>query len=70
MSRKIAPSQRKAQELTQWLPGQRVDRDAGQAWWSPLVRLSTERVFQDALEHEHTAALGRARYERCDAPRG
>jgi putative transposase len=70
MSRKIAPSQRKAQELMQWLPGQHVGRDDGQEWLSPLVQLSTERVLQAALEHEQTAALGRDRYERRAAPRG
>lgn len=70
MSRKITPSHRKAQELTQWLHGQRADRDDGQELLSTLVRLSTERVLQEALEHEQTEALGRGRYERGAALSG
>jgi hypothetical protein len=29
---------------------------------SPVGRLSTERVLQEALEDEHAVALGRERY--------
>jgi transposase-like protein len=70
MSRKLAPSQRKAHELTQWLHGQPVGRDDGQELLSTLVRLSTERVLQEALEHEQPEPLGRDRYERRAPPRG
>jgi transposase-like protein len=35
-----------------------------------LVRLSTERVLQEALEDEQAVALGRARYERRDGQLG
>ena len=70
MSRKIAPSQRKAQELTQWLHGQHVGRDDGQELLRTLVRLATARVRQAAVEHEHTEPLGRDRDERRDTPRG
>jgi transposase-like protein len=34
------------------------------------VRLSTERVWQEALAQEQTEALGRGRYERGDGERG
>jgi transposase-like protein len=37
---------------------------------SALVRLSTERVRQEALEHEQAEALGRSRYERQATPQG
>jgi transposase-like protein len=37
---------------------------------STLVRLSTERVVQEALEQEQTTALGRGRYEARGAQRG
>jgi transposase-like protein len=37
---------------------------------SALVRLSTERILQEALEQEQTEALGRARYERRAGSQG
>ena len=37
---------------------------------SPLVRLSTERVIQEAVEQEQAVALGRERSERRDGQRG
>jgi transposase-like protein len=40
------------------------DAQSGEELLSALVRLSTERVVQEALEHEQAEALGRARYER------
>jgi transposase-like protein len=44
------------------LQGQ-TDVQSGEALLSLLVRLSTERVLQEALEHEQAQALGRERYE-------
>lgn len=35
-----------------------------------MVRLSTERVLQEALEQEQTEALGRTRYERQTTAQG
>jgi hypothetical protein len=69
MTRKIAPSERKAQAITQWLQGQQEGSD-GQELVSALVRLSTERVLQEALEHAQAEALGRARYARREAASG
>jgi putative transposase len=63
MSQRIAPSQAKAQELWAMLQGQSEAR-SGEEVLSTLVRLSTERVLQEALEHEQAEALGRSRYER------
>ena len=63
MPRKIAPSEVKTQEMAQLLRGQYQGQD-GQELVSALVRLSTERVLQEALEHEQAEALGRDRYER------
>ncbi|MBI3797311.1 MAG: transposase [Deltaproteobacteria bacterium] len=37
---------------------------------SPLVRLSTERVWQEAVEEEQAQAVGRERYERRTSERG
>jgi transposase-like protein len=37
---------------------------------STLVRLSTERVLQEALEDEQARALGRERYERREGQLG
>ena len=56
MTRKRAPSARQAQELAQWLHGQRQGSD-GQALLSALVRLSTVRGLQAAREHEQAATL-------------
>jgi transposase-like protein len=63
MQERIAPSEKKAQELGALLQGQ-SDAQSGEELLSALVRLSTERVLQEALEHEQAEALGRARYER------
>jgi transposase-like protein len=63
MQERIAPSEKKAQELGAMLQGQ-GDGQSGQELLSVLVRLSTERVLQEAWEHEQAEALGRARYER------
>jgi transposase-like protein len=43
---------------------------SGGEWLSALVRLSTERVLQEALEQEPAQALGRARYERRAGSQG
>src|SRR5882724_3225818 len=63
MQERIAPSEKKAQELGAMLQGQ-SDAQSGQGVLSALGRLSTERVVQEALEHEQAEASGRARYER------
>ena len=63
MEKKIAPSERKAQELQALVRGQ-LDAQSGEELLSTLVRLSTKRVLQEALEDEQALALGRARYER------
>jgi putative transposase len=62
MEKKIAPSEQKAQALRALLQGQ-TDAQSGEALLSTLVRLSTERVLQEALEQEQTTAWGRERYE-------
>ena len=69
MEKKIAPSERKAQELSALVQGQ-LDAQSGEELLSTLVRLSTERVLQEALEEEQAAALGRERYERRDGEQG
>jgi putative transposase len=69
MSRRIAPSERKAQELQASLGGQLEAQD-GEEFLSTLVRLSTERMVQEALEQEQAEVLGRERYERRDGQRG
>jgi transposase-like protein len=62
MEKKIAPSEGKAQALRALWEGQ-TEGQNGEELLSLLVRLSTERVLQDALEHEQAATLGRGRYE-------
>jgi putative transposase len=62
MEKRIAPSEQKAQALRALLEGQ-MEGQTGEELWSLLVRLSTERVLQEALEHEQAATLGRGRYE-------
>jgi hypothetical protein len=47
MEKKIAPSERKAQELYALIHGQ-LDAQSGEELLSTLVRLSTERVLQEA----------------------
>lgn len=63
MEKKIAPRERKAQEIQAVLQGQ-LEAQSGEELLSTLVRLSTERVLQEALEEEQALALGRERYER------
>ena len=63
MSQRIAPSEQKAPELRAMLDGQSAAQSGG-AWLSLFVRLSTERVVQEALAQEQAETLGRARYER------
>jgi transposase-like protein len=63
MQKRIAPSEAKAQELRAMLQGQR-EAQRGEELLSALVRLSTERVLQEALEEEQAQTLGRGRYER------
>jgi putative transposase len=62
MEKKIAPSEQKAQALRALLQGQ-AEGQSGDELLSALVRLSTERILQEALEQEQAAALGRGRYE-------
>src|SRR5215468_1455576 len=62
MEKKIAPSEQKAQALRALLQGQSEGQN-GEELLSLLVRLSTERVLQEALEHEQAVTLGRGRYE-------
>jgi len=62
MEKTRAPSEQKAQALRALLPGQTAAQ-SGAELLSTLVRLSTERVLQEALEHEQAEALGRGRYE-------
>jgi putative transposase len=69
MQERIAPSEQKAQELRAMLQGQ-SEAPSGEELLSTLVRLSTERVLQEALEHEQAEALGRARYERREGELG
>lgn len=69
MEKKITPSERKAQEIEALIQGQ-LDAQSGEELLSTLVRLSTERVLQEALEEEQAVALGRGRYERRTSERG
>lgn len=62
MEKRIAPSEQKAQELRALLQGQN-EGQSGEELLSLLVRLSTERIVQEALEQEQAVALGRGRYE-------
>jgi putative transposase len=61
MEKKIAPSEQKAQALRTLLQGQ-GEGQSGEELLSLLVRLSTERILQEALEQEQAVALGRGRY--------
>jgi len=67
MTRKIAPSAQKAQELAPWLAGQN-DVQSGEEVLRALIRLSTERVRQEALEQAQPEALGRSRYTNGSRP--
>ena len=69
MARQITPSEQQVPELAQWLEGQSAPH-SGEELWSAFVRLATERVLQEALEHEQAEALGRSRYERQPQPHG
>jgi putative transposase len=69
MSQRIAPRERKAQELRALLAGQNEAQSGGELL-SALVRLSTERILQEALEQEQAEALGRARSERRAGSQG
>jgi len=69
MEKRIAPSEKKAQAVQAVLQGQ-LDGQDGEEILSSLVRLSTERVLQEALEQEQAVALGRERYERREGERG
>lgn len=60
MEKKIAPSEQKAQALRALLQGQ-AEGQNGEELLSLLVRLSTERILQEALEQEQAVALGRGR---------
>lgn len=55
MSSRIAPSQGKAQALKAMLQGQSTAQ-SGEELLSTLVRLSTEHVRQEALEHDQAEA--------------
>jgi hypothetical protein len=55
MTRMIAPSEQKAQEIAQRLEGQ-SDVQSGEELLSACARLSTERVLQETLEQEQTEA--------------
>jgi transposase-like protein len=61
MEKKIAPSAEKAQALRALFQGQN-DAQSGEELLSTLVRLSPERVWQEALEQEQATVLGRGRY--------
>jgi putative transposase len=69
MEKKIAPSEQKAQALRALLQGQ-TDAQSGEELLSTLVRLSTERVLQEALEQEQATTLGRERYAARGEQRG
>jgi len=62
MEKKRAPSEQKAQALRALWQGQ-LDGQNGEELLSTIVRLSTERILQEALENEQAEALGRGRYE-------
>jgi len=62
MEKRITPSEQKAQALRALLQGQ-AEGQTGEELLSALVRLSTERILQEALEQEQAVALGRGRYE-------
>jgi hypothetical protein len=64
MEKRIAPSEQKAQALRALLQGQ-AEGQSGEELLSLVVRLSTERILQEALEQEQAVALGRRRYELC-----
>jgi hypothetical protein len=69
MSQRIAPSEGKAQELKALLGGQN-EAQSGEELLSALVRLSTERMVQEALAQEQAQTLGRGRYEPRESELG
>jgi len=69
MKNRIAPSAVKAQELRAMLQGEN-ESQSGEELLSRLVRLSTERVLQEALEQEQAETLGRGRDERREGVPG
>jgi transposase-like protein len=62
MEKKRAPREHKAQALRALVQGQ-GEGQSGEEWLSLRVRLSTERILQEAWEEEQARALGRGRYE-------
>ena len=69
MEKKIAPSEKKAQELGALLHGQ-LAAQGGEELLSTLVRVATEGVLPEAVEDEQAVALGRERYERREGQLG
>jgi transposase-like protein len=59
----------KPQELQALVQGQ-LEGQSGEELLSTWVRLSTERVLQEAWEDEQALALGRERYERRGGQQG
>ncbi len=57
MEKKIAPSERKAQEIEALVQGQ-LDAQNGEELLSTLVRLSTERVWQEAVGRGTSPSAG------------
>lgn len=55
MEKQIAPSEQKAQALRAVLQGP-WDGQGGEALLSTIVRLSTERILQEAVEHAQAEA--------------
>jgi putative transposase len=64
--KKVAPSERKRQALSELLMGG-LGRDDGRSCLSEFVRLSVEKTLQELLEGEQEERLGRGRYERGGA---
>ena len=69
MEKKIAPSEKKAQERQALLQGC-LEAQSGEELLSTLGRLAPERVLPQALEEEQAEALGRGRSERRNGPGG
>ena len=61
MEKKIAPSEHKAQARRALLQGHAAGQ-SGEELLSLLIRLSAERILQEALEQEQAGVLGRGRY--------
>jgi hypothetical protein len=55
MEKRIAASEQKAQALRAFLQGQ-AEGESGEELLSLLVRRSTERILQEALEEEQAVA--------------